>query len=247
MQKLSSSDFSAQKLGFTPNALPKLNNFPATQVNNVGGLKERKKEKYNVKKKNIEVKPKESNIKPAATNPNLHLSLSIEEPEEYKITPVPFRRQLSSTTTPPQSPKLVMADVHEDVKILTPPPRPHRAPPPVPIDIESHQCDAIDSTTAPEPRLNLKLSVANKRFRKVTFETEGSPEPPPVPPRSTGCTPTTPPVITVTQFPVPVSPGPLSSLPPVSPGPLSSPPPVSPGPLSPPFAAINPLFQSNDN
>lgn len=185
LQKLSNSDFSAHKLRFTPNALPKLN-YPGTRVNN------------------IEIKPNETNTKLAATNSNFHLSPLIEEQEEYKVTPILSHGQLLATSTPPQSPKLVTTNV---LKVLSPH-SPHRAPPPIPIDVEPHQYDASNSTIATTHEL-----PGTKRLRKVRFDIEEPPEPPPIPPRSTACPPTIPSVISanpVTQFPVHVFLSPMS-------------------------------------
>ena len=215
-------------------------------------MKARKKEKNLVEKKSnvIEIKQKENSYATKEANPNIHESLASEseEPQEYRITPVQVRRQLSSlSSTPPHSPpKLVTADVHEEFKV--PPPAPpthkkkHRIPPPIPIEKPPPPCcEQKKEKALPEPRpVLLRLSVK----KKVTFDTEGSPEPPPLPPRSCTpvvSTPTAAPIPPVTQFPVPVSPPPESIT-----GPVFPPPESANGPVSPPFAAINPLFQSTD-
>ena len=232
-------------------------------MNNVSGIKERKKEKQATK--NSYVRPKELNVKPVitATNPNVHISqsdtsssgstppppfpITSKGPEEYKIAPVQSHNQQSSVITRPHSPTTVTADIHtipnanqSGVSPRPPPvthPKTYKPPPPIPLE---------------EPQ-DTPLSAAatgTSKSRQVKFVGKGSPDPPPIPPRSV-MSPTAPPpplstlplaIPPVTTFPVPISP------PPMTPPPQTfAIPPVSPGHDVPVLAARNPLFQSTSS
>ena len=161
----------------------------------------RKKEKNLVEKKSnvIEMKQKDDTKE---IYPNVHDTAvsESEEPQEYRISPVQVRRQLSSPKT------VVTANVHEDSKVPPTHEKKHRIPPPIPID--EPPCER----EVPEPNsVFLQLSVK----KNVTLDTEGSPEPPPLPPRPIVSIPTTAPISPVTQFPV--SPPPESTTGPVLP------------------------------
>jgi hypothetical protein len=214
------SDYSASKLGFTPNALPKINNLPGTQVSNTSKL----------------TKPRrKANDIPASNKPVDMSKCNDFEPEVCSVTPTQGRRALSSQSTPPHSPNAITADVHIGAQ---PPagkgspthPKKYRKPPPIPIEDPSPDDFMIKGPSAdghiPSPY------VPPQRPRKVHFLTD-EPEPPPIPPKSTACTPTSPPIgpafiPPVVSFPVPVTP--------VSPLPMT---PASSDPL---IAASNPLF-----
>lgn len=125
--------------------------------------------------------------------------------EEYNITPVQVRRKNSTVTTPPHTPTCID---QSQVKI-------HRLPPPIPLQ------DEPLVIMKPQPTQN-----PCKRVTKVKFAVEGSPDPPPIPPRSTDCTPTSPTSRTLTivlpeavpiSYPVPISPPPPMTPPPLSP------------------------------
>ena len=230
----------------------------------MSGIKERKKEKQATK--NTYVRPKELNVKPVitATNPNLNISqsdtsssgstppppfpITSKGPEEYKIAPVQSHHQQSSVTTYPHSSTTVTADIHTNPNAnqtgvsLRPPsvthPKTYKPPPPIPLE------EPQDTT------LSASATGTSKQSRQVKFVGKGSPDPPPIPPRSVmSSTSPIPPVSAlplaippVTTFPVPISPQPMTP-----PPQTFIIPPVSPGHDVSMLAARNPLFQSTSS
>ena len=224
----------------------------------MSGIKERKKEKQATK--NTYVRPKELNVKSVitATNPNVHISqsdtsssrstpppITSKGPEEYKKTPVQSCHQQSSVTTHPHSVTAYIhtnSDPNQPGVFPHPPPvtRPKTYKPPPPIPLEEPK----------DTPLSASATGTSKQSRQVKFVGKGSPDPPPIPPRSV-MSPTSPPpplsttplvIPPVTSFPVPISP------PPMTPPPQTfTTPPVSLGHDVSMLAACNPLFQSTSS
>ena len=152
----------------------------------------------------------------AVAGQNISEEINCEEIEEYKITPVQSRRQQSSVSSPPASPKLIPVVVHSPtpsgpISQLTP--KTYKPPPPLP------------PVEQPSPILS---RATPKGSRRVQFAT---PNPPPIPPRPTKTQST--------------SPSPRQSSPPPHSAPPNSPPPSFFKETSPPLlmSASNPLFR----
>lgn len=234
-------EISAKSLGFTPNSLPKPtkpSTLPNSQLNNTKELRIKHENVVNqLKTSNLVLQPvplkgkkrvdninnipdrqKEQKIlnSDALAEQNISDEINCEEPEEYKITPVQSRRQQSSVSSPPASPKSIPVEVHSPtpsgpISQLTP--KTYKRPPPQP------------PVEQPSPILS---RATPKGSRRVQFAT---PNPPPIPPRPTKTQST--------------SPSPRQSPPPPHSAPPTSPPPSFFKETSPPLlmSASNPLFR----
>lgn len=204
-----------------PSSLPPLSNLPTRQLNNVSELDQKKKgdKNCNIQQKGTENEdfPIKKPAKPAQPLPSQSFTPQSRSAAPLQAThPIQAKPQSTSSQTIP-------AAQSAPTRPATAKPAKPRPPPLPPIT---------------------KTPIKAKRCVRVKFDVEDDDDaPPPIPPRSTTCTPTSPPYATpsaplvtpVTSFPVPISPPPVVTTPPLSPGHL-------------PVSAHNPLYDdSMDN
>lgn len=219
--KIVKNPLGSNKLNNIPSSLPPLSNLPTRQLNNVSELDQKKKgdKNCNIQQKGTENEdfPIKKPAKPAQPLPSQSFTPQSRSAAPLQAThPIQAKPQSTSSQTIP-------AAQSAPTRPATAKPAKPRPPPLPPIT---------------------KTPIKAKRCVRVKFDVEDDDDaPPPIPPRSTTCTPTSPPYATpsaplvtpVTSFPVPISPPPVVTTPPLSPGHL-------------PVSAHNPLYDdSMDN
>ena len=200
--------FYEQKLNNIPSSLPPLSNLPTRQLNNVSELDQKRKGDKNC---NIQQKDVESDSFPIKkpAKPTQPLPSRSFTPQSRPAVPLQTTQSIPAkpqSTSPPISAQTISAAQSAPTRPTASKPAKPRPPPLPPIT---------------------KTPIKAKRCVRVKFDVEDDDDaPPPIPPRSTTCTPTSPPYATpsaplvtpVTSFPVPVSPPPVATTPPLSPG-----------------------------